>query len=258
MEPTSPSFQHFNTIKTAYDNGQTNLLPALIDDAFSDPNAKETELAHVCGLIYELRRRVFGPEYASAFRRFIERFPDSVYPPEALYADLLVSLDAPGATDLASTHAREYFARIFQHPERERILKSPIQLHAFGSTFLVMTAVYTQVGARSYAKRLIEFLRPIDKAYWNRTWLDGEIARLDDELKSKDHADTDAIWEAFFSTGTDLKRCLKICEWWGAKNLAKRLVLIEANFRFNADYRLNEGEFTQLVRYTDSGEALLL
>ena len=176
---------------------------------------------------------------------FMDSYPDSVMPVKVEHA---MALANSGQPDPATQLAREYLRLIKEKGSLgPRLGEFPNVRLGASKAFLVMTAAYTHMGARSYSGRILKYaLRfPLDPAYMAlcRT----ELGQLAEELKDEEPAMLDKRWELFFLKGQDADVLSQLCRERKCEMLAARVDLIEASFRFNSGFRADEEEMFLLV-----------
>jgi hypothetical protein len=218
--------------------------------AFADENSTVDTLAWAAAVMYE--RKVGSG--LDLIQTFVERFPGSLHLPRVYLADLLAQ---SSRFDAATDHARIYLrcasdAGVFEKPLQEPVLREGV-----ARAFLLVTAAYTETGARTYAGRVIKRALSFDLDPRWREILQGEEIRLRTELVEPANRQTDEEWESFFASGLNADSLYDRCAAGGYPLLAKRIDLIESNFRFNAQFKVDERELLLLAFRTDRNENLL-
>jgi hypothetical protein len=219
-------------------------------DAFADETCTIDTLAWAAAVMYE--RRVSSG--LDLIQTFVDRFPGSLHLPRVYLADLLAQ---SSQFDAATENARVYLryasdAGVFEKPLQERVLREGV-----ARAFLLVTAAYTETGARTYAARVIKRALSFDLDERWKGILQAEGVRLHTELAEPGNRKADAEWESFFAGGLNADSLYKRCESSGYPMLAKRIDLLEGNFRFNAQFKVDERELLLLVLRTDRNENLL-
>jgi hypothetical protein len=123
--------------------------------------------------------------------------------------------------------------------------------------FLLVTCAYTELGARSYSKRVLKYARQFAIA---ENWLETftlEQLRLDAELNEPDNKAVDDKWDRFFLGGNGIESLYTICAQRKFPLMAKRLELIEASFRFSRSFKVDEQE-TLLLALLSKGNVCAL
>lgn len=176
---------------------------------------------------------------------FLQSFPASVMPVKVEYAMFLANANQP---DPATQMAREYLRLIKDKGSLgPRLADFPNIRLGTSKAFLVLTAAYTHMGARSYSTRILRYACqfPLDPAYLSLCR--AELARLTKELQDEDMQMLDKRWELFFQSGQDAGVLYQLCSDRKCELLATRVDLIEGNFRFNSGFRVDEDEMFMLV-----------
>jgi hypothetical protein len=233
---------YHQAINAAAEQNDVAALEQLSTEVFEQQPGNEHLLAFVAGIIYEkgVRTRL------SLVAEFVERFPHSLHAVRIYLANLLGRDDKP---DMATTEARIYlrFARDKNQFEK------PINQIVAGAVqwgFLLLTSAYTMLGARSYSLRVLHYANRFANARWQATYT-VEKETLNNELKEPDKLAIDNKWEAFFTDGTHADFLHKYCIDAGFHDMAKRIDLLENNFRFNPSFKIDEEEIFQLVFHRD-------
>ncbi len=175
---------------------------------------------------------------------FLQRFPWSLMPVKVEYAGYLAQTEKH---DLATHLAREYLRILNDAGHLARIGQLPIQRLGASKAFLIMTAAYTHVGARSYSRRILEWAGslPLDEGY--AVHYKNEIERLRQELQDNRNSQIDGFWETFFQSGANADKLMQACQKMDCELLARRVELIEGNMRFLPDFKVNRAEMLLLV-----------
>ncbi|MBL8521532.1 MAG: hypothetical protein JNK75_12820 [Betaproteobacteria bacterium] len=218
--------------------------------AFADPAAGEDDLAPIAGLIFESG---FHPAF-DLVEGFVERFPDSVHGIRAYLADLHAQ---SGNFDRATVEARIYLRLVRDRGLLPKLDAVRIVQAAASRAFLLLTAAYTELGARSYSARVLDLAQKFAlDPEWRET-LVAERSRLADELADPAVRAADVRWEAFFAGGRQSGSLIEECLGRGYPAMAQRLDLIEAQFRFDPAFRCGGPEILQLVRAAAPGSLVL-
>ena len=222
-------------MRAALERGATAELESIAQEAFSDPDAKEHDLAWVAAAAHE-------KDLASNIKlleTFISRFPASLHLPRIYFASHLAR---QSRFDEATEHARRYlrFARdagVFATLGSARILREGVS-----QAFLLLTAAYTELGARSYSERVLKHALDFDLVPRLAAGIEGELSRLATEVQLPPNKAANDRWNAFLETGAGADTLYKTCMDRGFPILAKRVDLLEGNFRFNAAFKVREAE----------------
>ncbi len=237
-------------IKCAISENNTYEVERVAREAFSDESSGEDFLAWVVGTIYE--RKVNSA--IDLLENFIKRFPSSLHVPRVYFANILAS---ESQFDGATHHARIYLRHaldvgVFESLQNHRIIQEGVSW-----AFLLVTAAYTELGARSYSSRALKYgLRLGLAPRWIEVFKQ-EILRIQQEITAPDAAQIDLEWEAFFSRGSGADRLHNLCNERKYHMLAKRVDLLETNFRFNSRFLVDESELLLLICSGENNVLLL-
>jgi hypothetical protein len=238
-------------INQALANNQLGEVEKLARQAFEDPAADEGNLAWVTSVTAE-RGVASAPEFLEAF---VSRHPASLHLPRVYLADSLASV---GRFDDATEHARRYLrlakdAGVLQNLANTRVLR-----HGVSHAFLLMTAAYTELGARSYSEGILKHALGFDLVPDFTQKIHQELARLAVEMRDPANRATNEKWNAFFTNGSGADGLYEACTSRGFPILAKRVDLLDGNFRFNSQFRVGEEEMYLLVEVTKENANILL
>jgi hypothetical protein len=229
---------YYAAINAAAEQNDIAALEELSREAFEQQPGNEHILAFVAGVIYEknIRSRI------SLVPEFVERFPNSLHMVRVYLADLL---GRDNKFDMATTEARIYLRLARDAGQFEKPLNKIIA-GAFQWAFLLLTSAYTMLGARSYALRVLQYANRFANAQWQSTYT-AETETLNNELKDVNNLAIDKKWEAFFVDGSHVDFLYKHCADAGYPDMAKRVELLDGNFRFNPAFRIDEEEMFLLI-----------
>jgi len=227
-------------VRHALDSNQVAEAQRIATEAFSLKQADEEMLAWISSVLYE-RGVSCAPDF---LEQFVQRHPSSLHLPRVYLADALSQNDS---YDLATDHARTYLrlskdAGVFTDLGSRRILREGVS-----KAHLLMTAAYTELGSRSYSERLLRHglnLGMTEK--WTQT-INDELNRLATEKRNAKELDMDHQWEKFYSTGEGASPLHEMCIANRYPLMAKRIDLIESNFRWNSSFTLDDNEMLMLV-----------
>ncbi|MEO0575472.1 MAG: hypothetical protein AAF004_08410 [Pseudomonadota bacterium] len=214
----------------------TNNIKAIVEgleNALSSRDCEEHELAWAIGAVFE-------NNLIDAFKFipvFIDKYPQSLHPVRVFYADLL---PRQGQYDSATDEARFYLRLLSESKLIDDLEGKALLLDGFCRAWLLLSSVYTEVGARSYSKRIINtgLNYPLPS-----TWIETfkkELSQLDVELKSDELKVIDDKWEDFFKSADDWSFVDNLCEQKNFPSLRKRIELIKDNFKFNPSFNLSD------------------
>lgn len=195
--------------------------------------------------------------YISFLEAFCDANAETPHGAEIKLADFYAGLDK---LDETTARARRFLSK-FRGSEVEKNLSAyPVLQTMFARCYLLTTAAYTRLGARSYSYRLLNkaLQLGLPKAFEDR--LKNEIQTLNNELKIQANSDWDKKWEAFFSTGANYTELHELCQTQQFPQMAKRIELLEGNFRFNIDFKIDDSEILMdifSVKNEKDGESTL-
>lgn len=219
----------------------------LSESAFDKEPQNEELLAFVSAIIFE--KQIWNA--VKLIPEFVNRFPNSLHAIRIYFADIL---SRQNKFDSSTTEARIYLRLVKDNNLLENCSNDIIN-NSIGHGFLFLTSAYTTIGARSYSTRVLELGSKFVSDYWKNIYSD-ELKTIDKELKEPNNQESDSLWEIFFKTGKNADLLFKLAKDSGFEDLSKRIDLIESNFRFNSDYKVNELEIFQLI-YENNGTFVL-
>lgn len=242
-------FSHERFIQ-AFNGGNLKEAERLARTAFSSTQIPEHVLAHAAALLYQ-------GNVSSSFdllQVFVERFPGSHHPLRVFLADVLCRQDQ---FDQATDHARIYL-RILKDSEVLTDPKAnPIVREGASRAFLLLTAAYTELGARGYSRRVLASALTLPLSdRWHGIMMQ-EQNRLRDECGSGEAKSMNETWEEFFSSGAGADAIHELCKSRGYSAMAKRVDLIESNFRFNPEFKVTTDEIFAIVQVAARGGFVL-
>lgn len=228
-------------------SGDKDGLLAVAREVYADGEVDESILAWTAGIVFE---EDLVPGF-DLLEEFVRRFPASLHMIRVCLAD---AHGRCGRFDTASCLAREYLRMARDAGAMESLGGSRIIAEGVGRAFLVLTAVYTECGARSYSRRVMQLgLRQQVSDEWHQRYR-AEIERIDEELKDPEAARMDEKWEAFFATGANADELHDLALDQDFEHLADRIDLIETQHHFDAGYLVGEEEVWQLVQRSEDQE----
>ncbi|MBX3729933.1 MAG: hypothetical protein KF858_12165 [Candidatus Sumerlaeia bacterium] len=229
-------------------------LPALaeaVEQAFEDYHDDESFAAWCAGVAH-------GHSVENApvmLARFMEAFPLSLFPSQVDWAEHLV---ARGQVDDASNEARAYLNRVHAKGLQSQVENHDLVRDACSRAFLLLTAVYSEAGARSYSRRVIEHAMLLDlEPYWQQRFAH-ELRRLADEAADPQLASLDALWESFFQRGESLGALLDLCARCRVPILSRRLETMARGFAEQPGWKPGDEEIFQMLYRTDQGVFVLV
>jgi hypothetical protein len=250
MTATSGS-SYEDRINRALASNQLGEVDELARQAFADPMADEGNLAWVAAVADEK-----GIPTASEFlKTFVTRFPASLHLPRIYLAD---SLARDGRFDETTEHARRYLrlardAKVFENLSNTRILR-----HGVSHAFLLLTAAYTELGARSYSEGILKHALTFELLPDFVAKIQQELARLAVEMRDPANKATNERWNGFFASGSGADSLYETCTSAGFPIMAKRVDLLDGNFRFNPKFEVGEAEMYLLAEVTRENANILV
>ncbi len=220
-------------LKPILDSGDETRVAELFDELirYLESNAQDVEALLGWGILVATES---GLECAGEYRTwFMEQFPESVLPVKIEYADYLAG---NGNFDEATQIAREYLRLITDSGHIENLEEFTNVRAGASKAFLLLTAAYTESGARSYSRRVLEYASgyPLHPSFLARYQV--ELERLRDELQDEGNRQLNETWESFFQDGTHADELCELCQQRDCPMLARRVDLLEGNFRFKRGF----------------------
>jgi hypothetical protein len=207
--------------------------------AFRDEAADEHTLAWLAGNIYERDLR----DGFSLIENFVQRYPASLHIMRVFLADLHAR---NSDFDRATHEARAYLRQVHDTGVLRDGQPSSVIRDGLARAFMLLTAAYTEAGARSYSMRALQaaLCLPISDSWRHR--IKSEVDNLQRERREPAHSERDHAWEEFFAGGRNADELSAHCAQHGFELLARRIDLIAAHFRFDSDYCVDESEVLQV------------
>ena len=122
----------------------------------------------------------------------------------------------------------------------------------------MLTAAYTELGARSYSEGILKHALHFELLPDFITNIKQELARLAVEMRNPSNRATNEKWNAFFASGSGADALYEECTNKGFPILAKRVDLLDGNFRFNPQFKVGEAELYLLVNVTSENANILM
>jgi hypothetical protein len=207
----------------------------IAEKIFSDESADENVLAWTAGVLFEKH----SPDALFFLRKFIERFPMSLHPAR-VYVALLFSERQD--FDLSTYNARLYLRVVNDVRGFASLNSSPIVQDGAGRAFLLMTSAYTELGARSYSKRVLMRALHYEFSAAFRSSIQAELARLDGELALEAVSLTDQAWEEFFRCGKGRTDLESLCLGKNCPIFAQRVSLLATKFTSDPSFAVTAEE----------------
>lgn len=238
-----------NVIKQALASGNVSDVVNGLETSLANDEVGEHELAWALGVVFE-------NNFFEAFRfipAYLEKYPQSLHPVRIFYADLLVR---QGQLDLAADEARFYLRFLLDSKLIDDLQGKPILQDGVARAWLILSAVYTEVGARSYSKRVVETgLKYSLPSPWVETFNE-ELSQLNGELQSREMKALDEKWERFFASSDGWEDLDSCCQEKKFSLLKKRIELLKDSSKFNPSFNFND-EMLKIVTQINSAFALI-
>jgi hypothetical protein len=213
-----------------------------IAQAFEDSSSNEDLLAWCAGIAYEYKI----PNTAQFIPLFVEKFPSSLHLMRIFFAKMLVD---QGNFDGGANEARIHLRRLFDSGLIQSQPESPFVSQALGHGFLLLTSVYTELGARSYSQRVLNYPKALLTEMWQDAY-NNEIETLKNELQDPKNQELDQKWEAFFQTGNEnLQELVALCHQKNCEAIAIRLGLLEGKLRYDpsGSFKIDDQEILMTI-----------
>jgi len=237
-------------VHDAMESGDTSAMEDIVPQAFHDHHEDEEFTAWLTGVAFGANLGVM----ADLMRRHVELFPASIHPVRVDAAEMLL---AQGKIDEGSNEARAYLKILATKDFAAELAKSEITRQSAARAFLMMTAVSTEVGARSYSLRVLAYaLEHEFGEYWNQR-LRGEAESIRAELQDPRNQTLDAPWEAFYASGEGEAELVELCRLCRLPITARRVVILAEEFREKPEFKIGREEILQLVYQTPDGAFVL-
>src|SRR5690606_15109811 len=176
------------------DRRQLEPLGETLRDAFEDYHQEE-DFSAWCASV------AFGhelPDAPALMAEFMEKFPLSMQPVQVDYAEQLIW---NGYLDEGANEARAYLHRVNDSGMQNYFEGYKLIRDAVSRALIMLTSVYTEAGARSYSRRVIEYAMVLQlDPYWQQRFR-SEHNRLSEELQDSNNSKLDELWEGFFQKG---------------------------------------------------------
>ncbi|MEQ8822606.1 MAG: hypothetical protein RLY93_20405 [Sumerlaeia bacterium] len=233
-------------------------LSRLLRSAIEDYRADEDFCAWVASVAYGMEI----PEAPEILNVFLKEHPLSIRPVQVDWAELLLR---EGRIDHGANEARAYLHRLNEFGLAEHMELGALIADGVLRAFLMLSALYTETGARSYSLRLLDFafsmprdaMDPPRAAEWQAR-LEGELGTLRRELADERLRAVDRVWEEFFRGGVGTAELVWHCGQMYCPILAKRVEVLAEQFRDEPDFTVGDEEIFQMVYQSEAGAFLLV
>ena len=225
----------------------------LANSAFNVEPENEYLLAFVATIVFEnliLERQIVSS--ANLIFQFVEKFPNSLYPIRIYFSDLLIRQKN---YDAAATEARIYLRVALDNNQFKKPYNETIK-DTIGRAFYFLTTAYTDLGAKDYSKRILNYALEYATPHWTEVYKQ-ELLQLDNELKNQETKEINIKWEQFFESGVFANDLYNLCISKGFNDMAKRVDLLEGHFRFDKNFKIDKSEVLKLI-YGDEKNGFVL
>lgn len=220
-------------------------------EAFGDTSLEEGSLAWIAAVAYEKSVKA-APDLLEIF---VKRYPASLHLPRVYFSNLLARA---GRFDDATEQARRYLRQTKDAGVLVNLGSARILREGVSRAFLLLTAVYTELGARSYSERVLRHALEFELVPNMVDSIKQELSRLAVEERDAPNRAANEKWNAFLANGSGADALYKLCVDRRCPILAKRVDLLAGNFRFNRQFKISESEIFMLVDMTADGAYVLL
>lgn len=218
--------QAINKYVEACGRGDQAEATGVLQAAFQDPSWTEIDMHNLAAAIYNGREKFPFFEAIGAVSR---RYPESVLPAQAFWSSVLTLM---GKLDDATEEGRHYLSKVKEKGLMASVGREPSLQIAVGIAFLSATAAYTELGWRSYSLRILNLALQSELTPTKREYLVAERRVLESELTGPEAARQDGQWEEFYRNGAGANELVALCDGKGFPTMAKRVELLESEFRF--------------------------
>ena len=240
-----------NEVVTVVNSGRHAQLADTLRLWMSNGAASEAEIAWAFGFCFEQGI----DEVVQLAPEFIHLFPNSLFPVSVFFADLQARR---GAFDSASHEARVFLRKLVLSGVASKLSGEGIIADSAGRAIILLTAVYTHVGARSYSLRVLKRGLEMNLTPSWKMALDREASHILNELKSSpSNSAIDEKWERFFDTGVGLEEIRRTCVSSGADLLLLRMQCIERTLAFDRAFVMDGKELFSMIYQDSSGNLRL-
>jgi hypothetical protein len=246
----TPSSSYEGRIRQAIERGQPAEIETIAREAFGDTALEEGSFAWITAATYEKGLRA-APEF---LQLFVKRCPASLHLPRVYLSNVLARA---GRFDDATEHARRYLRQAKNAGVLANLGPARILREGVSRAFLLLTAAYTELGARSYSERVLKHALEFELVPNMIDSIKQELSRLAGEERAPANKAANEKWEAFLANGSGADVIYKLCVDRNCPILAKRVDLLEGNFRFNRQFIISEAEIFMLVDLTEGGAYVL-
>ncbi|MDK2972456.1 MAG: hypothetical protein PWP23_2211 [Candidatus Sumerlaeota bacterium] len=242
---------YIRQIQACLDREDNAQLADVVGQAFEDYHDEE-DFASWCASVAHGNSLAGAPTLQA---RFLEDFPASLHPIQVDWAEHLIW---QGRIDEASNEARAYLSRIHAAGLSTWFERHDLVRDGCSRAFLLLTAVYSEAGARSYSRRVIEQAMLLDlEPFWQQRF-QAEYRRISDERADANLSQLDALWESFFQRGEGLPALLDLCARCRLPILARRIETLARHFEETPGWKPGDDEIFQMLYRTEQGAFVLV
>jgi hypothetical protein len=213
---------------------------ALVRAAFADPDCDEHLLGWLVGSTYDLRI----DKSIDLLHEFTKRFPRSVHPILVFTSDLYAR---SGNFDMATLESRIYLRTIKDLGILDDLASKNIIRAGVSQAFLLATAAYTELGARTFSIGVLHMALKYDLTSDMADAIRSEIGRLTEELKDSSNLERDNKWNTFHATGGHVQELFDSCQESGYPVMAKFVSAIESQFRYSRDFKFDSESIFKIL-----------
>lgn len=208
--------------------------------AFNDTSINEDTLANIAGMIFDISAK----DGVELVIEFVNRFPNSLHLMRVICADIC---NNNIKYDQAIYHARLYLrlakeAGILDKKDIHIVLK-----HGIARAFSALADGYAGIGAFSYAIRVLKYSLNFVTEEELEQVIRNAITEYEQKLQLVEISKFNMQWESFFKSGDGAAELIQYCSDKNMPEMAKRIELIDGNFRFNRNHTVDDSEILQVV-----------
>lgn len=227
-------FNYISEFETAIKSNNKEQQVLILKKAFEEKGFKSEVMHELAGAIAS-----YNLPYISLLEAFCDANPNVPHIAEIRLADYYAGIQR---MDEATARARQFLSKLRGSELEKNPYSNPFFHSLMLRAYLLMTAAYTQLGARTYSHRLIEKALALNPTEAFDSKLKNEIQNLDTELQDESAATIDQKWENFFASGENFDELHELCLNNGFPQMARRLDLIHGNFKFKPGFKVDDAE----------------
>lgn len=227
-------FDFLSTFENAIKKNDSEQQIAILKKAIDEKGWKSTILSELALMVANSNL-----PFVNFMEAYCDNNLDTPHGAEIKLADIYAGQNR---LDEATARARQFVSKLRGSEAEKDFTQHPILLTMVARCYLLMTAVYTHVGARSYSQRLLKRALSLKIPAPLSEKMKNEIHSLDREMADSNNKQINDKWEAFFNSGTNFHELQTHCLNKNAPHLARRIELIDGNFKFNSAYKVDDAE----------------